>query len=99
MSKPTVLVVRVPCPECGMEVQVQWSVTAGDPGVHTFPNGDPGYPPTGPEAEVKSAPSHCESCGEALRGERWDAECELINEETDWDDELRQGDEAIEEEA
>jgi len=26
-------------------------ISTGDPGVHTFPNGDPGYPPTPPDAE------------------------------------------------
>ena len=31
------------------ELRVTWEFEAGDPGVHTFPNGDPGYPPTGPE--------------------------------------------------
>jgi len=27
------------------------SAIPGDPGVHTYPNGDPGYPPSDPEVE------------------------------------------------
>ena len=33
-------------------VTVGFAYEAGDPGVHTFPNGDPGYPPTGDCLEV-----------------------------------------------
>jgi len=32
--------------------QVSGDVTPGDPGCHTMRNGDPGWPPSGPEAEV-----------------------------------------------
>jgi hypothetical protein len=33
---------------------VYFAVEPGDPGVHTYPNGDPGYPPTGPEIVIRS---------------------------------------------
>ena len=34
------------------DLTVGYAFEAGDPGVHTFPNGDPGYPPTGDCLEV-----------------------------------------------
>lgn len=34
----------------GLDVGINY--VPGDPGVRTFPNGDPGYPPTGPDVEV-----------------------------------------------
>ncbi len=34
-----------------VEILIRATVHPGDPGVHTFANGDPGYPPTGPEAD------------------------------------------------
>lgn len=34
-----------------IEGTVDYDVTPGDPGVRTFRNGDPGYPPTPPEVE------------------------------------------------
>jgi hypothetical protein len=32
-----------------IEIEVEGSYTPGDPGVYTYSNGDPGYPPTPPE--------------------------------------------------
>lgn len=34
----------------GLDVGIRYA--PGDPGVHTFANGDPGYPPTGPDVEI-----------------------------------------------
>lgn len=34
-------------------LEVSGTYSPGDPGVHTFPNGDPGYPPTGPEVDIE----------------------------------------------
>lgn len=39
----------------GSPVFIKYTYSPGDPGIHTFPNGDPGYPPTGPEIEITSA--------------------------------------------
>ena len=36
------------------EVVVEATYVAGDPGVRTFRNGDPGYPPSGPEVDITS---------------------------------------------
>ena len=38
-----------------MEVDFEFNYEPGDPGVHTFSNGDPGYPPSGPEIEIIKA--------------------------------------------
>ena len=35
----------------GHDFSVSGIYSAGDPGVHTYANGDPGYPPTSPEVE------------------------------------------------
>ena len=43
--------------ECGpeeIEVVVEANYIPGDPGVRTFRNGDPGYPPTEAEVEITS---------------------------------------------
>jgi len=37
----------------GIEVDVDYYFDEGDPGVHTYSNGDPGYPPTPPEFSVE----------------------------------------------
>lgn len=37
------------------KVEITWNFTPGDPGVHTFPNGDPGYPGTDDELEFEQA--------------------------------------------
>jgi len=37
----------------GIEVDVDYWFDEGDPGVHTYSNGDPGYPPTAPEFSVE----------------------------------------------
>ncbi len=36
----------------GQELFVEFDYTPGDPGVHTYPDGDPGYPPTSPEFNI-----------------------------------------------
>ena len=36
----------------GAELEVEFYCTPGDPGVYTYSNGDPGYPPTPPEFEI-----------------------------------------------
>lgn len=38
----------------GTDAIVEFYYEAGDPGVHTFSNGDPGYPPTGSSIEIIS---------------------------------------------
>ena len=38
-------------PYHGLNLTVNY--TPGDPGVRTLKNGDPGYPPTGPEVEIE----------------------------------------------
>ena len=38
-----------------LEVTFEFNYEPGDPGVHTFSNGDPGYPPSGPEIEIIKA--------------------------------------------
>lgn len=35
-----------------IELEIDASCTPGDPGCHTLRNGDPGYPPEPPEAEI-----------------------------------------------
>ena len=39
----------------GTQVSFHYTYEPGDPGVHTYPNGDPGYPGTGPEVTIHSA--------------------------------------------
>ena len=34
------------------ELEVTFYYTPGDPGVYTYSNGDPGYPPSPPELEI-----------------------------------------------
>lgn len=36
------------------EVTIDFAFYPGDPGVHTYSNGDPGYPPSGDEVDVLS---------------------------------------------
>ena len=36
----------------GAELEVMFYYTPGDPGVYTYSNGDPGYPPSPPELEI-----------------------------------------------
>jgi hypothetical protein len=36
------------------EIDVSFDYEEGDPGVHTYPNGDPGYPPSPEELIVSS---------------------------------------------
>jgi hypothetical protein len=38
----------------GVDMDVNFNFHPGDPGVHTYSNGDPGYPPTDPEIEINS---------------------------------------------
>ena len=35
-----------------LDLEVEFDYTPADPGVHTYPNGDPGYPPTSEEYEI-----------------------------------------------
>jgi hypothetical protein len=35
-----------------IEVEVTGEYMPGEPGVHTYPNGDPGYPPTPPSFDI-----------------------------------------------
>jgi acetoin utilization deacetylase AcuC-like enzyme len=37
-----------------VNVTIDFNYIPGDPGVHTYSNGDPGYPPTSDEIEVLS---------------------------------------------
>lgn len=37
-----------------LEVDVEFNYIQGDPGIYSYSNGDPGYPPTGPEIEIIS---------------------------------------------
>lgn len=34
------------------EVTVEAEISGGDPGVRTYPNGDPGYPPSDPDVDL-----------------------------------------------
>lgn len=36
------------------QIEVKFDYTPADPGVHTLPNGDPGYPPNPEEVEIIS---------------------------------------------
>jgi len=36
------------------QIEVKFDYTPADPGVHTLPNGDPGYPPSPEEVEIIS---------------------------------------------
>lgn len=37
-----------------IDVEVEFNYYPGDPGLYSYSNGDPGYPPTGPEVEIIS---------------------------------------------
>lgn len=36
----------------GTLVNFHYTYEPGDPGIHTYPNGDPGYPGTGPYVNI-----------------------------------------------
>ena len=36
----------------GTLVNFHYTYEPGDPGIHTYPNGDPGYPGTGPDVNI-----------------------------------------------
>jgi hypothetical protein len=43
--------VELVCEE-DIQVDVKFNVLPGDPGIHTYSNGDPGYPPTPDDIEI-----------------------------------------------
>lgn len=61
------------CPRCNAASDVDATVIV-DPGVHTFSNGDPGYPGS---VEVEMATDACSSCGAVWTDDElstlWDA--------------------------
>lgn len=55
-SRKRTLVAMLPTPEGGeREYEIEYAYTPGDPGCRTLPNGDPGYPGTGPAVEWLTA--------------------------------------------
>lgn len=52
-----------------VEFDVRYTVKAGSPGVHTFANGDPGYPPDPPEIDAVSFWPHAVTDA----ADEWDA--------------------------
>lgn len=73
-----------------LPVYVLYNYYPGDPGVHSYSNGDPGYPPTGPEVEITSIVDHlCREHIDTLDSKQMERiEQEILNlepEEPDFD--------------
>ena len=69
-----------------IEVEVTGTYTKGDPGLRTYPNGDPGYPPDSPSFDVEKVEYNGVDITKALTYQDFDAIVEsAMNDPYDFD--------------